>query len=83
MTTQVENKNDTKSNSEELEAVMKELAEVGEQVAQGEAAKSRRIELMTRADELGESPTRIANAAQTTRKMVYHNRNKNEVLSGK
>lgn len=76
MTTQVETKNEAATENPELEAVMKELGEVGNTVAKGEAAKDRRFELIKKADALGASPTRIAEAAQTTRKMVYHNRTK-------
>lgn len=78
MTTQVENKNEAATENPELEAVMKELGEVGATVAKGEAAKDRRFELIKKADALGASPTRIAEVAQTTRKMVYHNRLKGD-----
>lgn len=83
MTTQVENKIETTTDSDELAEVMKELGEVGDIVAKGEAAKDRRFELIKKADDLGASPTRIAEVAKTTRKMVYHNRLKGDARTSK
>lgn len=76
MTAQAVAKNETKTENPELDSILKELGEVGAVVAKGEAAKARRIELMKQADAHNVSPTKIAELAQTTRKMVYHNRDK-------
>jgi hypothetical protein len=76
MTIQAETKNETTTENAELADILKELGEVGDVVAKGEAAKARRIELMKLADARNVSPTKIAELAKTTRKMVYHNRDK-------
>lgn len=53
-----------------------EIAEVGDIVARGDAAKPRRTELMTALTSLGESPTEIARAGRLTVRAVYFARDK-------
>lgn len=57
-----------------VEAALKQLSDVGNIVAKGEEAKALRKELIQQLDKAGVSPTKIAAAAQVTRKMIYHNR---------
>lgn len=64
--------------TEEQEAVLAELRVVGKQIAEAEALRPKRIELMDKAHDLGLMPTVIAEAGHTTRKMVYYNKERRE-----
>lgn len=80
MTIQIEQQTEqTEAEKDAAKAdVLKQLSDIRDAVAKADAAKPLRDELIMKADALGVGPTKIAEAAGVTRRMIYVNRAKGE-----